>query len=715
MMKQIIQNIKDNYKLVILTLITGLMIGWVMTPSGNGETTDAHEGHDHSEEPTVWTCSMHPQIKQDKFGLCPICAMDLIPLSGMDKAEDADPDEITMTESAAKLAEVQTSIVQLGIPEKSIYLQGKIHVDERRIAELTARFGGRIENLYINFTGQQVRKGEKLATIYSPELVSAQQELIETYLVRESNPALYKAARAKLLAWGLTEKQITSIETAGKPSVNFDILSPISGTVMMRHVALGDYVKDGMQLFKVVDLSRVWAMFDAYESDLPWIKTGDKVRFTLQAVPGQSYEANVSYVDPFIDPKTRVAKVRVEVDNYKMKLKPEMFVNAVLESKVASEPVIMIPKTAALWTGKRAVVYTKVENREAPTFLYREITLGAEAGAYYVVEEGLRAGEEIATNGVFKIDAAAQLVGLKSMMNAPSAKNQVETEFAVAGNCDMCKERIEKAASTIYGVASARWSAEKQQIIIKYDPDNATVEAVQKAIAEAGHDTDKYKADDAVYGDLHGCCQYERLDTKIDNAGTTEEADDLQHAMFTVGGNCGMCKERIEEAALTVDGVTSANWNKDTKMIHVNFGGDATEDAIQKAIANAGHDTEKYKADDAVYDDLHGCCQYERLDTKTDNAGTTEEAGDLQHAMFTVGGNCGMCKERIEEAALTIDGVTSANWDKETKMIHVNFGGDATADAIQRAIANVGHDTEKYKADDAVYDDLHGCCQYERL
>ena len=423
-MKNIIQHIKENYKLVIGTLIFGLFLGWIFfhSPDSTKNNTEIneHNGHDlETSEPTVWTCSMHPQIKQDKPGLCPICAMDLIPLESMSSgSDDVDPNEIVLSESAAKLASIQTMIVANGIPEKTIYLQGKVQADERNIAELTARFGGRIEKLFINFTGQKVEKGEKLATIYSPDLVTAQRELLESISFKESRPSLYAAAKGKLKLWDLTDEQISAIEEKGEPRVYFDVLSPISGTVSQRHVTIGDFVKEGTALFQVIDLSNVWILFDAYESDLPWIKKGDPVSISIQALPGKNFDAKISFIDPFIQAGTRVAKIRVEIVNKNHLLKPEMFANGILESGIAENTnQILIPKSSLLWTGKRAVVYVKVQERATPSFLYREIVLGPEAGAFYVVKEGLEAGEEIAVNGVFKIDAASQLQGLPSMMN----------------------------------------------------------------------------------------------------------------------------------------------------------------------------------------------------------------------------------------------------------------------------------------------------------
>ncbi|RUT79607.1 efflux RND transporter periplasmic adaptor subunit [Ancylomarina longa] len=424
-MNNIIQNIKQNSKLIIGVLIAGIFLGWLFFHQGgesikNNEEIAGHEGHNHeSADPTTWTCSMHPQIKMDKPGKCPICSMDLIPLvkAGASQ-EEAIPNAIVMTASAAKLADIETVKVVNGIPQKKVFLQGKIHADERNIAELTARFGGRIEKLFVNFTGQEVVKGQKLARLYSPGLVTAQRELLEAINLKESRPALYKAAKAKLKLWDLADNQIRAIEEKGEPQVYFNILSPITGTVTMRHVALGDYVKEGNALFQVVDLRKVWGMFDAYESDLAWIKMNDKIDFTVQAIPGKNFSAKVSYIDPFINPKTRIAKIRVEIVNKKGTLKPEMFLNGIVSSEGNTRAnAILVPKSSILWTGKRAVVYVKIPNRENPTFQYREVVLGPESGAFYVIADGLKVGEEIATNGVFKIDAAAQLQGLPSMMN----------------------------------------------------------------------------------------------------------------------------------------------------------------------------------------------------------------------------------------------------------------------------------------------------------
>jgi Cu(I)/Ag(I) efflux system membrane fusion protein len=425
-MKKLINTIRDNYKWTIIVLIAGVFLGWLFFHSsrdsqGTGQVIQTlHEGHDHEEEtPTVWTCSMHPQIRKDEPGKCPICAMDLVPLAEVASGgDDLDPDEISMTESAARLADIQTVKVRRGTPVKEVFLQGKVQADERRIAELTARIGGRIEYLYINFTGKNVRKGQKLARVYSPELVTAQRELLETMSYKDSRPSLYNAARGKLKLWDLTDDQIDAIEMKGEPQLYFEILSPISGTVMKRHVALGDYVKEGSPMFEVIDMTYVWIMLDAYESDLPWIKIGDPVTYRVKSLPEEFFQGEVVHIDPFIDPATRVVRVRIHQKNPGLELKPEMFVSGIIESTIAeASEKLLIPKSSILWTGKRSVVYVKVPGRDQPTFLYREIELGPESGNFYLVNSGLEEGEEIAINGVFRIDAAAQLAGKPSMMN----------------------------------------------------------------------------------------------------------------------------------------------------------------------------------------------------------------------------------------------------------------------------------------------------------
>jgi Cu(I)/Ag(I) efflux system membrane fusion protein len=406
-------------------LAVGLLFGWLFfggspeagTATGEGEGVQAEAVHEHGEgEAEVWTCAMHPQIRQDGPGQCPICGMDLIPVAS--GGETVGQDEIQMTEAAMSIADIQTVAVQQSSPTKTIYLPGKVKADERRVAAVTSRFPGRIERLYVNFTGQEVRKGERLASIYSPELVQAQKELLEAVRFKETNPSFYESAVNKLKLWDLTDAQIQNIQESGKVQYNFDIYATQSGTVVSRNVSEGDYVGEGQSLFGVANLGKVWLLFDAYENDLAWVEKGDEISFTVQSMPGKVFTSKVTFIDPVINPQTRVASVRTEVENPKGRLKPDMFAQGVLESRLDEvENALVVPKSSILWTGKRAVVYVKDKTFEQPTFEYREVVLGPEAGNLYVVAEGLNAGEEVVANGVFKIDAAAQLEGKRSMMN----------------------------------------------------------------------------------------------------------------------------------------------------------------------------------------------------------------------------------------------------------------------------------------------------------
>ena len=414
--------IKNIWLTIVITLILGVIFGKLFTTStGENEMTET-ENHEHKKG-EIWTCSMDPQVKRDKPGSCPICGMDLILLEN-DISED--PMAVSMSEAAMKIAEVQTSIVSKKDATKEIFLSGKIAADERRINIITAHYAGRIDKLYVNFTGQPVRKGQVLATIYSPELVTAQKELLEAVKLKSTSPQFYTAAINKLKLWKLTNAQIAKIEASGNVRFHTNILSPISGTVTKRNITVGDHVMEGTDMFEVVNLKSVWVIFDAFESDIPWIKINDEIHITLKSAPNKQYKAKVTFIDPTLDPVTRTAKIRVELTNKEGQLKPGMFAKGMVNTQLKNtSSSLLIPKSAVLWTGKESVVYVKNTSSKDIQFSYRMITLGEEAGENYIVLAGLNEGEEIATNGVFKIDAAAQLQGKPSMMNGAGTMHKV--------------------------------------------------------------------------------------------------------------------------------------------------------------------------------------------------------------------------------------------------------------------------------------------------
>ena len=531
-----------------LILLTGLFLGWLIfsgSPSGGDVTSPVgHRDHDHGEDSSVWTCSMHPQIRMEEPGDCPICGMDLIPLQTNGSGDNSvDPDAIQLSVEAAALANVQTTIVSRQNPVKEVQLYGTIQVDERLSQSQTSHVSGRIERLYVSFTGESVRRGQPIATIYSPELLNAQQELIEAVKMKDLQPALLQAVREKMRLWKLTDEQIARIEQSGEVSPLINVTATTSGVVMAKKVNQGDYVNTGTVLFDVANLSQVWALFDAYESDLPFLKVGDRLEYTLQSLPGKTFSGKISFINPILDPSTRTAKVRVETANPRMELKPEMYANAFIRAPLKQyNNEIVVPKSAILWTGKRSIVYVKQPDTETPAFLLREIEVGPSLGDAYVVLSGLNEGDEIVTNGTFTIDASAQLAGKRSMMNdevgravtgheghtmngstpattAPAtgyeghnmqaaASGSEHAMLAVQGLCEMCKDRIEKAAKSVIGVNTASWNLNTKQLHLDFDPAKTSVDAVSKAIAKAGHDTDKYKADKATYDALPSCCKY---------------------------------------------------------------------------------------------------------------------------------------------------------------------------------------------------------------
>ena len=420
------KNIK-TILIIIFAAAFGLGAGYFLFGK-NQEMSMPSDHHNHSEETTtnatgeaeIWTCSMHPQIQQDGPGECPLCGMDLIPL---DKNSSSDPLVLEMTPEAVKLANIQTTIVGEGkagsASSKTIRLSGKVQTDERLASSQVAHVPGRIEKLFVSFTGEKVSQGQKIATIYSPELITAQSELLEAIKLQEINPNLVEAARNKLRYWKIGKNTIEAIEQNGTIQEVFTLYADESGIITNRRVAVGDYLKRGEPLFDLVNLSKVWVLFDAYEKDLAAVSVGDRIEFTTPSMPNKTFKTRVTFIDPVINPQTRVASIRTEINNRYGHLKPEMFVNGILKNKTftKSKTNLTVPKSAVLWTGTRSVVYVKVPDMTIPSFQFREIELGEAMGGNYRVMSGLEAGEEVVTYGSFSIDASAQLNNQTSMMN----------------------------------------------------------------------------------------------------------------------------------------------------------------------------------------------------------------------------------------------------------------------------------------------------------
>jgi len=468
---------KRSKILFLLLIVAAFALGYIIR-GGGPETHMQSQDQVGKKEPEVkfWTCSMHPQIRQPGPGKCPICGMDLIPVSAGDESKERGVRELKLSPRAVKLAEIQTAPVERKFVTAEIRMDGKVDYDETRLSYITAWVPGRIERLYVDYTGVRVEKGDHLVSLYSPELITAQQELLlglkmlksTASRISQSTRKNVEAAREKLRLWGLTKQQIKKIERSGKSQEHMTIYSPIGGIVVHKNGFEGIYVDTATKIYTVADLSQVWVKLDAYESDLVWIRYGQEVEFETKACPGESFTGQITFIDPILNPKTRTVKVRVNVSNPEGKLKPDMFVSARVFSKVAAsgrvmdpalrdkwicpmhpeivkdtkgscdicgmplvtaeslgyvttddaqkEAPLVIPVSAPLVTGKRAVVYVAVSGKEG-VFEGREIILGPRAGNYYLVKDGLREGERVVVSGNFKIDSALQILAKPSMMS----------------------------------------------------------------------------------------------------------------------------------------------------------------------------------------------------------------------------------------------------------------------------------------------------------
>lgn len=466
-----------NLKIYIVGIL-GLGLGFLVAyfllssqTSSHSTPTESTSSHNHDEsqgnaiENQIWTCSMHPQIRQNEPGDCPICGMDLIPAS---LAQSENSLGFQMSEEAIKLAQVQTTTLAPSTPDHSLTLTltGKIQTDETQSASLVSHIPGRIEKLYVSYTGEKISKGQKIARIYSPELITAQKELLEAHKMKDLSPGLLEAAKNKLKYWKISTESIEQIIQSGVIQENFDLFAEHSGVVQRKRVSVGDYLTTGAVLFDIDNLNRLWALFDVYEHELPNIKLGQSVEFKTPAVKNKTFKAKITFINPVINPQTRVATIRAEVNNHSGLLKPEMFITGSLDLYKNSKNLI-VPKSAILWTGRRSVVYVQLPNTAVPSFEYREVELGESIASGYYVLSGLSEGEKVVTHGSFVIDAAAQLNNQASMMNKHLLKEQNNSKEILPDYTSSTpiafKRQLEKVAEAYLKVSDALVNGHTEQ------------------------------------------------------------------------------------------------------------------------------------------------------------------------------------------------------------------------------------------------------------
>jgi Cu(I)/Ag(I) efflux system membrane fusion protein len=386
------------------------------------ETTK--ETHNH-EQSVTYTCSMHPQITQDAPGSCPICGMALIEKD--QNTSGKDPSTLSFTEEALSLMNVETFTVGQSVGSStSKELSGRIQVDETTVFDQTAKYSGRVERLLVHSNGEMIRKGQKIAEIFSPEIYKAQKELLIAAGSKNSQPQYYQAVREKLRIMKFSNQWIDALESRGEAQAYFDLVAEMDGTIINLAVSEGDAVKKGQVLYRSADLSKVWAQLDGYENNLESVSVGQRVLLKSPNLSMFSSEDTISFIDQVINEKTRTYNIRVEVLNDRGILKPGMFVRATLESPNSSG--LQIPTSAVLWTGKRSLVYVQITSS---SFELREVEVGQEDSEFYTVLSGLSEGESVVVDGAFQIDASAQLRGLESMMSYQAEDEENTKSFSV--------------------------------------------------------------------------------------------------------------------------------------------------------------------------------------------------------------------------------------------------------------------------------------------
>lgn len=384
-----------------------LMCGWkakwkVPPPEVAPVTAVRHEGHDH-DEIAFYTCPMHPSVRQPHMGICPLCAMDLAPVT---KGE-VQSGVILVDEGRRQRIGVRIGEVDRGPLVRTVRAVGRVTWDERGLRDVTLKVQGWITRLHVNTTGQPVKRGQLLFEVYSPELYAAQQEFLQASRARGAgfgSAELLEAARERLRLWDLSDRQIDAIAMSGKPLRDVPFFAPANGFVLEKNVVEGAAVQPGQQLFRIAATDRVWVETEVYEADYPLLSEGQTVDVTISHLPGRALEGTVSYIYPYLDPSTRTGRIRVELPNPTGDLKPEMFADVSVKAELGER--LRVPVSAVLYTGPRRLVFIDLgEGRLRP----QEVKLGVRAGDYFEVLEGLEEGQEVVTSGNFLIASESRL------------------------------------------------------------------------------------------------------------------------------------------------------------------------------------------------------------------------------------------------------------------------------------------------------------------
>jgi Cu(I)/Ag(I) efflux system membrane fusion protein len=369
-------------------------------------------------ETDYYTCPMHPSVRSDRPGACPVCGMALVKKSSVQAATQEQSENlrgISLSPTQRVLANVSTASVERRSLRKEISAVGVVDYAEPNYLHISMRFPGRLEKLHLNYTGQRVRKGDPVADVYSPEAISAQQEFLialdwqksatlATQAVAMDGHDLLEHARRKLSLWGFTDEQIERLRETRSVSYLVTMHSPISGTVVKKNVDPQHYAMTGEDIFDIADLSIVWVYLDIYERDLRFVKVGQTVAVTTESYPNEVFRGRVAFIDPVVNAETRTVRVRAEFTNTGGRLKPNMYVQASIG--IPTMKTMVVPAAAVLSTGKRSVVWVEVQ---PGVFEPRDVQVGSSTEAFTEIVSGLKEGEHVAESGGFLIDSESAL------------------------------------------------------------------------------------------------------------------------------------------------------------------------------------------------------------------------------------------------------------------------------------------------------------------
>lgn len=376
-----------------------------MSPGAQGSASGSGTGGDVA----YYTCSMHPSVHSHEPGKCPICSMNLTPVT----REEEQAGVIHIDEGRRRVLGIRTSKVTQAPLDLAITAKGRVAVDETRLHDITLKIGGYVSDLRVNATGQPVARGDTLFALYSPELYAAEQEYL---IARQNQDAMHvageathterlvRAAETKLRLWGIGDDQLAALVKRGEPIERVPFTSPASGVVVEKNVVDGAAVTMGQRLFRIADLRDVWVEADVYESDLPRITKNMPASITLDYLPGKTFDGKVAFIYPYLDPASRTGRVRIALPNHGLELKPDMY--ATVTFKLALGPRLVVPISAVVYTGPRRLVFVDLGNGALRP---QQVSIGARSGDVVEITSGLKEGDAVVSSGNFLVAAESRV------------------------------------------------------------------------------------------------------------------------------------------------------------------------------------------------------------------------------------------------------------------------------------------------------------------